>query len=112
MAHTPGPWRLWLSPNEPGVFTLHGASRGPQGRDLTIARRNSGTPNGAEGIANARLLAAAPDLLAGLKVMEETVMRLGLARDQGDDVWAAAVGAQFAALRQARAAIAKAEGAQ
>ena len=58
-----------------------------------------------------RLVAAAPELLAALKAMEDTAMRLGLSRgDSDDERWGAALLAHFAAIEQARAAIAKAEG--
>lgn len=55
------------------------------------------------------------ELLAALKAMEETAMRLGLSRKEegsaeADQEWADALLAHFAALKLARAAIAKAEG--
>lgn len=66
-ASTPGPWRLWLSEDDRGAFMLHGDSPEPHGADMVIAQRHIGTPNGDEGVANARLIAAAPDLLAACK---------------------------------------------
>lgn len=65
VTHTPGPWRLLVG--DEGDFILHGDSPEPHGQNMVICSRNIGTPNSAEGIANARLISAAPDLLAALK---------------------------------------------
>ena len=80
--HTPGPWKT-------------------TGANITDANRNhvaTVTDGGTtDGEANARLIAAAPELLAALKDIAETQ-------------WANGVPSS-GALREARAAIAKAEGA-
>jgi len=61
--HTPGPWK-WdcgiIPPDGPG----HYADIYKDGGDLIIAQFNKQIP---EGHANARLIAAAPDLVAALK---------------------------------------------
>lgn len=104
-AFTPGPW--WLDTDKNDQLNVFGAS------DEWIAL----LPHCCVGTweeqqkANARLIAAAPDLYEALKAMEETAMRLGLSRgEEGDTAWANALLAHFAALNQARAALAKAEG--
>lgn len=55
--HTPGPW---LSFHEDGVVSAYEPTGGGTARIVTIARHCS--------IANARLIAAAPDLLEALKL--------------------------------------------
>ena len=88
--HTPGPWTI-VDP-EAGGWCV-------QSRDMTSKARNGGFVSavcpGPDGPANARLIAAAPDMLAALE-------RLEAVREPGDEI---------AALEQARAAIAKAKGA-
>ena len=73
MAYTPGPWRLWLSPDDRGAFRLYGDSPEPYGANMVIADRSIGTPNGDEGIANAQLIAAAPALYEALKALVNEV---------------------------------------
>jgi len=85
--HTPGPWHLRERPNsggghfvEPGIATVHGSGRIPD--------------------ANARLIAAAPDLLAALEMAVRylpSVQVDGIVQDT-------------AALKTAKDAIAKAKG--
>lgn len=77
-SHTPAPWRLWLSEGDHGAFMLHGDSLDPHGVNMLITQRGIGTPNGDEGVANAHLIAAAPDLLAALKEALELVDDLRL----------------------------------
>jgi hypothetical protein len=76
--HTPGPWQLWH--DDEGAFVL----RSPDDEKV-ICKRDLGLPDRDEGIANAHLIAAAPDLLEALRAMSPDT-------------------------EQARAAIAKAEG--
>lgn len=101
--HTPGPWRLWTSKIEPGVFTIHGDSphtvEGVSSENMVIASRMIGTPVGMEGVANAHLIAAAPELLAALKMIVQT----HLASCKGEDC-------HVSGIDLANAAIAKAEG--
>ena len=100
--HTPGPWR-WFNY--------------PDGRMLLTGENNAviHCPDAPMSCApeDQSLIAAAPELLAALKAMEETAMRLGLSRgeegEEGSEEWANALLAHFAAINQARAAIAKAE---
>lgn len=76
MSHTPGPWRLWLSEDDRGAFMLRGDSPERLGQDMVIVQRGIGTPNGDEGVANAHLIAAAPELLAALKTLRIDANRL------------------------------------
>jgi len=91
---TPGPWTAILDKRKsqtPMALVTTGADH------LAIDCRKSGT-NYTEDCANARLVAAAPDLLVALKtLLEEEV------RDDDDPIL-------IAAHKTARAAIAKAEG--
>jgi hypothetical protein len=91
-AHTPGPWSV--------VFVIDGAfqiARDVEGDEIVIASRNEIPRLHDEFAANARLIAAAPDLLAALRDVLD-----GL-----DTYWAANNHETVAA---AEAAIAKAEG--
>lgn len=107
--HTPGPWRLWLSdePRDRGAFVLHGDSPEPHGKNLLIVQRNIGTPNGDEGVANARLISAAPELLSALKEYVEWFGAVHGAECPADDTCDCIGGALNARVN---AAIAKAEG--
>lgn len=71
VTHTPRPWRLWTSRDEPGAFTIHGDSPHTvddvSGDNMIITSRVLGTPVGMEGVANAHLISAAPELLDALK---------------------------------------------
>ena len=95
--HTPGPWlaREWYDRDHEGECQAQGWDLClPDGFRLPLCSNTSGDLSEAE--ANARLLAAAPDLLAAL----ERLLASGDVRDAGD----------AGALKQARAAIAKAVG--
>lgn len=89
--HTPGPWKVGRLPLRlevdenpiPLIYTHDGG--------LEIAQVRTSAPEPGEREANARLIAAAPDLLAACKA----------ALDMGDE---------FEAEKMIRAAIAKAEG--
>jgi hypothetical protein len=85
--HTPGPWVVYDDSNDGKTNRIEIAARGK-----TVARIYHSVP--AEDLPNARLIAAAPELLAALK-------NLTTARD-----W----NSYGMALHNARAAIAKAEG--
>ena len=61
--HTPGPWAVELPYGEPGVYVT---AAPPRGTNPLICRM-SGPVQTAEAVANARLIAAAPDLLAALE---------------------------------------------
>lgn len=85
--HTPGPWMLQTSDSDIFVEVIDSPTEG-----VTLAT----LPADEVGYANARLIAAAPELLAALNTFL-------LASDLKDD-------SQWEARRLARAAIAKAEG--
>lgn len=87
-AHTPGPWRASAGTGYVAIMA------GPT-IDRQLAITMTCNP---EGCANARLIAAAPDLLAALERLEAGV-RLWISRGVSDEDMAAA-----------RAAIAKARG--
>jgi hypothetical protein len=85
--HTPGPWIACnmvhaergdqMTPEELGEYVANAARMGDPSRFLFISTEGDGAPdichvgNGPSGPANARLIAAAPDLLAALKGMLE-----------------------------------------
>lgn len=98
--HTPGPWRLWLSADDPGCFRLEGDSPEPHGNNMIIVKRDIGTPNGDEGVANARLIAAAPELLIALRDLIDAIPEPTLVDDPPLRVW----------VSLAKAVIARAEG--
>lgn len=95
---TPGPWMLdetWMlikGPRGEEVAAIHSAQHG----DTDHVCRNAAH-------ANARLIAAAPDLLEAAKALEETLTGLG---------WTSAAypGGTVSHVLKLRAAIAKAEG--
>lgn len=60
--HTPGPWLQWADTNI--IIRLH--SGAPRSEDLRICEVSTNTRHD-EGAANARLIAAAPELLEALQ---------------------------------------------
>lgn len=111
-AHTPGPWRL----GSPGIGV------GVQGADGTWVVTNVGgtggytlRPDGTHddsGEANARLIAASPDLLEALRALLEAVEWSSTAMPDAMPLgaWLTASDRMKATLGGARAAIAKAGG--
>ena len=93
--HTPGPWRLT-------VPTMH---RFPVANVGVINVWSKVCPALDEAEANARLIAAAPRMLAALRAMTEHYVRLAASGDCGN--WDPKTEAE---VIEARAAIAKAEG--
>lgn len=91
-SHTPGPWRLWTGETDASVNVVNG-----EGEYVCLAGREAPKLDDKDRIrADARLIAAAPNLL--------TACRLALTRlDDGTEVSAAIA-------KHLRAAIAKAEG--
>lgn len=83
--HTPGPWEVLAGP-EWGGFTVGG-------QRIVATMREWGFPGEAE--ANARLIAAAPDLLAALESAEDVLSETDT---------------HLSTLHKVRAAIAKAKG--
>ena len=65
--HTPGPWVIADDPTSEGVWIDHPDLK--SGEDDEICRCLDSTLSGEECLANARLIAAAPELLAALKGM-------------------------------------------
>ena len=111
--HTPGPWyfgRMRITPRDKDRrcgFVVNGPER--DGLDLRICdlRVHQGVSGYGESEADARLIAAAPELLAALRgALRELVTPKGL-----PEVGKGRTTAQQAALDDARAAIAKAGGA-
>ena len=105
--HTPGPWDLDRS----GFIR---EARGPDGCGILIASACDLSRSASEGEANARLIAAAPELLAALEALcrEFSVVRRDLSRidnNAGHDSSHEREAAKEV-LRLARAAIAKARG--
>jgi hypothetical protein len=102
--HTPGPWKPRSYPNAQGdiwidceAYSNEKLGTGPLGGTLATAHRN-GTGNGSAD-ANARLIAAAPDLLEALVEMMREYEPLNEDHAERSD-----------AVILARAAIAKAKG--
>jgi hypothetical protein len=94
---TPGPWHYGPSSALEGGFIIQGSYENGGGPRLPILGRTHNFPNNAE--ANARLIAAAPDLLEALK--QCTAVLAGDTMHKGGLV---------AALEAARAALLKAQG--
>ena len=89
--HTPAPW--FTDPND--ATKVLKQFRSPKVRNETIAATNRTWMTESEKIGNARLIAAAPDLLEALQRAVDLLARY----PKHDEAW-----------RQARAAIAKVEG--
>ena len=92
--HTPGPW-------EADGLQVHAHARGVISESPTA--KNGGT---FDAMANARLIAAAPDLLVAAKGIEEAWVERTLNADLSD----LAIPDPIVAVDKLRAAIAKAEG--
>lgn len=97
--HTPGPWSYWSGYNP---FDKIEAQVTAEGGDIVIASYNHLI---AEGEANARLMAAAPDLLEACEALKREIILSDVDMDYIDShfkPW----------LEKAAAAIAKARGEQ
>lgn len=109
MSHTPGPWecfpKLTASENHRGFVVQKSGTHKWRLADVVPMDED-----GKEGAANARLIAAAPDLLAALRELmaagDEVVAHCGTDGPLAD----AACERNHRAWNAARAAIAKAEG--
>lgn len=93
--HTPGPWRIFMTANQVPIITSDCG-------DVASTRANGNNAGGIEE-ANARLIAAAPELLAALKL----IRRIGGGLIDGEKSAAEALAKCFA---EAGEAIVKAEG--
>lgn len=99
MSYSPGPWKVWGE----SIRQPEGIAIGQGDAGYSLARVFS---QGHDGEANARLIAAAPELLEAL---EEAEYRL---RELAHQVWPQGVSYYEPAVVKARAAIAKAKGEQ
>ena len=109
--HTPGPWKQ--HPDYPWIIKEDNAPISEDGVSIcnTTGHPNSGFfPTPSKALANARLIAAAPDLLEALSKFVE------FAEQNGEVVFAGGgmpvIDAMNACTTKARAAIAKAAGGQ
>lgn len=97
MSHTPGPWRAFFKPkyDEWHVGVPH-----PDGSAMRVALFEDGIPT--RNAADARLIAAAPDLLAAL----ERILAGQAAEERGEDGgdWADHWEAARVAVKKARGA--------
>lgn len=80
MSHTPGPWTVEESPNYQGIPGLYGATICGSGHGVLIAEirgavQIDGTRHTENG-ANAKLLAAAPEMLAALQLILNSDMAM------------------------------------
>lgn len=99
--HTPGPWEWWTSNS---LMRLTGAD----GKDggVLYAAMHSGVPDVSVSEANARLIAAAPDLLRVLEDAESMLQELKLTCASADEE-----GAVTHQINEINEVIAKATGA-
>jgi hypothetical protein len=107
-AHTPGPWTLWLSRDArthqiagPARFRVEGAQTATIAEVHHYGSRASGYAE--EQTANARLMAAAPELAEALQAMVEEKADYMVRNNLGDP-------SQQHTIRVARAALDKARG--
>lgn len=108
-AHTPGPWavdatKVW---KEDGTSAID--AKGWRALARVVVQMEDEDGLNEEGVANARLIAAAPDLLP----LAETVAALPIKDDVADDVPLLGLDGAYIThgdVRRARAAIAKARG--
>lgn len=99
--HTPGPWSI-----KRGTITWEIVSESEYVGRVYSTSRSEDISDDAEGVANAALIAAAPDLLAALRgVIRSAAYESGQAEPSLREL---TVGIKY--LDAARAAIAKAEG--
>ena len=99
---TPGPWELRMDANtwDPDAPHYPAAVVDATGERVRFACVTVTSPSNAEALANARLIAAAPDLLEALKALEERCT----------DCWSEMPPSIRGLVVDARAATAKAEG--
>ena len=108
MKHTPGPWNVATNPggpeNQPAFPSVRDNTGNPHGQDIVcMPLGNSETVK-----ANARLIAAAPEMLEAL---QEAIPALVDMRDEAKNAGAwVSEGIAEDALSAARAAVAKATG--
>lgn len=104
-AFTPGPWRAECDlPG--GILPMAMVATGAKGKKIRAIDVTDSGRDYLESCANARLIAAAPDLLEALKPFAD----LGVGLGPDDEVDAAPYRILRGAIRNARAAISKATG--
>jgi hypothetical protein len=92
--HTPGPWEISTQPNGDKAFGVH--THGISGKRIIIVKWGGlGSPASIEGQANARLIAAAPEMLALLQDIHEHGYVTMHDFDRVRDCIAAATGARI-----------------
>lgn len=96
-AHTPGPWRVFQAPN--GKIIGIGELTGEGVADCGFGVWRGGS---AEALANARLIAAAPELLEAVKILLPILEAVRYTTGLGKT--------QIARIEKAKATIAKATG--
>lgn len=98
--YTPGPWRSRLSTNAAKALNVEA---GTLGHNIALVNRH-GNKNLQEAAANARLIAAAPDMLAALNKCDSAFVawQVGQIPGRPEDI--------LALITEVRAAIAKAGG--
>lgn len=98
MTHTPGPWQVSGGRSR---IDAYGHTVGPDGFGIAcVFYSDQTTAEHIASLADARLIAAAPDLLKALNALERQVLQNNIRGDEWMDE----------ALELTRAAIAKAEG--
>ena len=96
-AHTPGPWKFGKELTARSGEWLVSFDAGSKGRGIAIAETRAGSGNEE---ANARLIAAAPELLAALETAYMAL--IGYLPAHRNDVTDAAIGAARAAITKAK----------
>ena len=101
MTHTPGPWHVQ---HQAYFWHIMHSSNGPNWRDVSgIATIQSVSPTAEQAEANAKLIAAAPDLLAALQAVASRLEHYRWMSHIGDEV-----SQEDGCIAEARAAIDKA----
>lgn len=72
-AHTPGPWIVDETSDARSAGYIREEKQTEDGRRISVARASSSGRRHSEFLANARLISAAPDLLAELKALVELI---------------------------------------
>lgn len=91
--HTPGPWVSSYMPEECGDYVISG------GNGVSVAISIGGTKTEAH---NARLIAAAPELLEAAEHCRELLMRYEINRVNGEEIADEAIAKLNAAIARAR----------
>jgi hypothetical protein len=108
MSPTPGPWGCVYDGSS--VWSV-GEEDDPQGLRIAAVQRRGGLDTWEEAADNGRLIAAAPDLLAALRLILEELRSMQVSLDQEYSVPSDGPSEPSRAETAACAAIAKAEGA-